>query len=190
MTTEQPPADVSALTGQHQQEIPRPAHIAARRSPGNAKGTAWRWAPISLIFLVTCGIVGCSPAGSTAAPAAKTTAPATPAAAPATTTAAPAATTAAPATAAAASSGDTIPQYKPSTVLSSGSATTVLKSPDPVGKVAAFYENALKSGGWQWHTTTRSSYTAHFEAAKDTAHAVIQISSAGQGASISITITK
>jgi len=66
----------------------------------------------------------------------------------------------------------------------------VLKSPDSVGKVAAFYKSALKSGGWQWHTTALSSYSAHFEAAKGSAHAVIQISSAGQGVSISVTITK
>jgi hypothetical protein len=66
----------------------------------------------------------------------------------------------------------------------------VLKSPDPVDRVAAFYENALKSGGWQWRTTAQSSYSTHFEAAKDSAHAVIQISSAGQGVSISVTITK
>ena len=116
----------------------------------------------------------------------------TAAAAPATTAAAAPATTAAaaPATTAAAASGDTIPEYKPSTVLSGGSATTVLKSPDSVGKVAAFYENALKSGGWQWQTTARSSYSAHFEATKGSAHAVIQISSAGQGVSIAVTITK
>jgi hypothetical protein len=182
MTTEHPPADVSVLTGQHQEEIPRPPHMAARRAPGNAIGIPWRGPLILLILLVTCGIAGCSSSSSTTAPAATTTAPAA-------TTTAPAATTTAPAATAAASS-DTIPEYKPSTVLSNVSGTTVLKSPDPVDKVTAFYENALKSGGWQWHTTAQSSYSTHFEAAKDSAHAVIQISSAGQGASISVTITK
>jgi len=182
MTTEHPPANVSALTGRHQQEISRPPHIAAIRAPGNAMGTPWRRPLILLILLVTCGIAACSSSSSTAAPAATT-------AAPAATTAAPAATTAAPAATTAAASSDTIPEYKPSTVLSNVSGTTVLKSPDPVDKVAAFYENALKSGGWQWHTTTQSSYSTHFEAAKDSAHAVIQISSAGQGAAISVTIT-
>jgi len=175
MTTEHPPANVSALTGRHQQEISRPPHIAAIRAPGNAMGTPWRRPLILLILLVTCGIAACSSSSSTAPPAA--------------TTAPPAATTAAPAATTAAASSDTIPEYKPSTVLSNVSGTTVLKSPDPVDKVAAFYENALKSGGWQWHTTTQSSYSTHFEAAKDSAHAVIQISSAGQGAAISVTIT-
>jgi len=196
MTTEHPPANVSALTGRHQQEISRPPHIAAIRAPGNAMGTPWRRPLILLILLVTCGIAACSsssstapPAATTAPPAATTAAPAATTAAPAATTAPPAATTAAPAATTAAASSDTIPEYKPSTVLSNVSGTTVLKSPDPVDKVAAFYENALKSGGWQWHTTTQSSYSTHFEAAKDSAHAVIQISSAGQGAAISVTIT-
>jgi len=191
MTTEHRPADVPALTEQIQQEIPRPSHIAARRTPGNAMGTPWRRPLILLMLLVTCGIAACSSSSSAAAPAttaaaaAATTAAATTAAAVPATTAA-----AAPATATPAASGDTIPEYKPSTVLSSVSGTTVLKSPDSVAKVAAFYENALKSGGWQWHTTARSAYSAHFEAAKGSAHAVIQISSAGQGVSIAVTITK
>ena len=140
-------------------------------------GTSWRLPLILLILLVTCGIAGCSSSSSTAAPAA-------------TATAAPAATaTAAPAATATVASGDTLPEYKPSTVLSNVSGTTVLKSPDPVAKIAAFYENVLKTGGWQWHTTAQSAYSTHVEAAKDSAHAVIQISSAGQGASISVTIT-
>jgi hypothetical protein len=86
-----------------------------------------------------------------------------------------------------ASSG-TLPEYKPSTFLSSESATTVRLSPDSVDKVAAFYETALKSGGWQWHATAKSRWSAHFEAAKGNAHAVIQVSSTGKGASIAVTI--
>ena len=104
--------------------------------------------------------------------------------------AAPASTAAALAATAAAPSGDTLPEYKPSTLLSSESDTTVLLSPDSVDKVAAFYENALKSGGWQWHATAKSRWSAHFEATKGSAHAVIQISSTGKGASIAVTIIK
>ena len=104
--------------------------------------------------------------------------------------AAPASTAAAAAGTAAAPSGDTLPEYKPSTLLSSGSDTTVVLSPDSVDKVAAFYENALKSGGWQWHATARSRWSAHFEATKGSAHAVIQISSTGTGASIAVTLIK
>ena len=145
---------------------------------------------------VAVGAVGLSacaaPAGASApAPATTVTQTAQAGPAPAASNPAAAASTAAAAAAtAAAPAGGALPEYKPSTLLSSGSDTTVVLSPDSVDKVAAFYENALKSGGWQWHATARSRWSAHFEATKGSVHAVIQISSTGNGASIAITIIK
>jgi hypothetical protein len=148
-------------------------------------------AAVTAVGLTACAAPGAAPAAtpattvtqtSQASPAPTASSPAAPAA-PASTAAPLAATAAAP-------SGDTLPEYKPSAFLSSESGTTVRLSPDSVGKVAAFYENALKSGGWQWRATARSRWSAHFEATKGSAHAVIQISSTGNGASIAVTIIK
>jgi hypothetical protein len=144
--------------------------------------------------VTAAGLTACAaPVGAPAAtPTVTQTAQAgpAPAASNPTAPAAPASTAAALAATAAAPSGDTLPEYKPSTFLSSESDTTVLLSPDSVDKVAAFYENALKSGGWQWHATAKSRWSAHFEATKGSAHAVIQISSTGKGVSIAVTIIK
>ncbi|GEM_PF-2809269 len=191
MTTERQPARVSALTDQHRDQIPRPPRIAARRTAGNAMGPRWLWGLIVPVLLVTCGIAGCSQSGPAAAPATSAAAPATPKApkAPKAPDATPKAPKAPASSPKAAPSGKSLPEYKPSTVISNGNGTTVLRSPHSVGKVAAFYEGALKSGGWQWHATARSRYSAHFEATKGSARAVIQISSAGQGVSISVTVT-
>src|SRR5579875_2111787 len=167
MTTERQPARVSALTDQHRDQIPRPPRIAARRTAGNAMGPRWLWGLIVPVLLVTCGIAGCSQSGPAAAPATSAAAPATPKA--------PKAPKAPASSPKAAPSGKSLPEYKPSTVISNGNGTTVLRSPHSVGKVAAFYEGALKSGGWQWHATARSRYSAHFEATKGSARAVIQI---------------
>jgi hypothetical protein len=141
------------------------------------------------VAVVAVGLTACAASGGAPAATPAKTAQASPAPA-ASNPAAPASTAAALAVTAAAPGGDTLPEYKPSTFLSSGSGTTVLLSPDSVDKVAAFYENALKSGGWQWHATARSRWSAHFEATKASAHAVIQISSTGTGVSIAVTIIK
>jgi hypothetical protein len=133
---------------------------------------------VTAVGLTACGASGGAPA---AAPTTTVTQ---------TAQANPASAASNPTAPAAPASGGTLPEYKPSTFLSSESATTVRLSPDSVGKVAAFYENALKSGGWQWHATAKSRWSAHFEATKGSAHAVIQISSTGKGASIAVTIIK
>ena len=143
---------------------------------------------VAAVGLSACAAPAAAPAATTVTQTAQ--AGPAPAASNPTAQAAPANTAAAVAATAAAPAGDTLPEYKPSTLLSSGSDTTVVLSPDSVGKVAAFYENALKSGGWQWHATARSRWSAHFEATKGSAHAVIQISSTGTGVSIAVTIIK
>ena len=143
---------------------------------------------VAAVGLSACAAPAAAPAATTVTQTAQ--AGPAPAASNPTAQAAPANTAAAVAATAAAPAGDTLPEYKPSTLLSSGSDTTVVLSPDSVDKVAAFYENALKSGGWQWHATARSRWSAHFEATKGSAHAVIQISSTGTGASIAVTLIK
>ena len=143
---------------------------------------------VAAVGLTACAASGAAPAAAPATTVTQTAqASSAPAASNPTAPTAPASTAAALA-ATAAPSGDTLPEYKPSTFLSSESATTVRISPDSVDKVAAFYENALTSGGWQWHATAKSRWSAHFEATKGSAHAVIQISSTGKGASIAVTI--
>lgn len=97
-------------------------------------------------------------------------------------------------TPAAATTGDAVPAYKPSTVSSSkhigGASKTVLTSPDSVKKVAAFYEKALRSGGWQAEKTTKSGDTVEYKAIKHTAAVRIEISSARAGASIAVKVIK
>lgn len=139
----------------------------------------WRWAAVPLILLLSAWVVGCSSSSSSSSP---TSAAATPAAVATT----PAAATTTPA------SGDAVPEYKPSTVTSSkhvgGVSKTVLTSHDSAKKVAAFYENALQSGGWQVEKTTKSGDTVEYKAIKGTAAAKIEISSAGAGASITVKV--
>jgi hypothetical protein len=65
--------------------------------------------------------------------------------------------------------------YHPSTVVSESGTTTVLRSPDSVTKVGAFYRNALASGGWDTTASSMGSFHASF-----TAHR------AGEGVSISV----
>jgi hypothetical protein len=139
----------------------------------------WRWAAVPLILLLSAWIVGCSSSSSSSSP---TSAPATTP----TVATSPAAATTTPA------SGDAVTEYKPSTVTSSehvgGVSKTVLTSPDSVEKVAAFYENALPSAGWQVEKTTKAGDTVEYKAVKGTAAVEIEISSAGTGASITVKV--
>ena len=64
----------------------------------------------------------------------------------------------------------------------------MLTSPDSAEKVTAFYENALQSDGWRVEKTTKSGDTVEYKAAKGTAAAEIEISSAGAGASITVKV--
>ena len=129
----------------------------------------WHWAAVPLILLLSAWVVGCSSGSSSSSPA---SAPAT--------------------TAAAATSGKTVPEYKPSTVTTSehvgGASKTELSSPDSADKVTAFYKNALQSGGWQVEKTTKSGGTVEYKAIKGTAAVEIKISSAGAGASITVKV--
>jgi hypothetical protein len=68
-----------------------------------------------------------------------------------------------------------LPAYRPSTVVSESGTTTVLRSPDSVTKVGAFYQSALANGGWDTTSSSMGSFHASF-----TAHR------AGEGVSVSV----
>ena len=141
----------------------------------------WHWAAVPLILLLSMWTAGCSSGSSSSSP---TSAPATTAAA--TRTPAAATTTAA--------SSDAVPEYKPSTVTSSehagGASKTMLTSPDSAEKITAFYQNALRSGGWQVEKTTKSGDTVEYKAIKGTVAVKIEIGSAGGGASITVKVIR
>jgi hypothetical protein len=67
-----------------------------------------------------------------------------------------------------------LPDYRPSTVVSDSGSTTVLKSPDSVSKIGAFYRNALASGGWDTTSSSMGSFHASFTAHR--AHEGVSIS--------------
>jgi hypothetical protein len=155
------------------------------------------WADIRMLAAVAVAgaavsLAACSAPGSApAAPAA----PATPAAAaPAAASQAPAAASpaaASPAAASPAGSGATaasgnLPDYQPSTVVSKSASSTVLNSPDPVGKIGAFYKNALAQGGWRVTSSSMSAYHASFTAQRSGEGASISVYSRGTGSGISI----
>jgi hypothetical protein len=68
-----------------------------------------------------------------------------------------------------------LPDYHPAAVVSESGTTTVLRSPDSVTKVGAFYQSALASGGWDTTSSSMGSFHASF-----TAHR------AGEGVSVSV----
>ena len=132
------------------------------------------------------GVVACSSGSGNSASSA---APATSAAP---SSAAPAATSAAASPASSASSaGSALPDYKPSKVISQAGGHTQLSSTASVSTVTAFYEKALKSGGWTIISTAKTSTSANFVAKRGTHGVTVAISSAGPaGTSISVSTYK
>jgi hypothetical protein len=133
-------------------------------------------ASMAVAGLVAAGVAACgvSVGGSTASPA-KTAAASAPASqAPAADSSA-SASSAGDATASAdASTTGKLPDYRPATVVSESGTTTVLKSPDAVSKIGAFYQNALASGGWDTTSSSMGSFHASFTAHR--AHEGVSIS--------------
>jgi hypothetical protein len=68
-----------------------------------------------------------------------------------------------------------LPNYQPSTVVSESTGSTVLRTPDPIDKVTAYYVNLVDTGGWQ---TVSRSITSR--------SASLVVKKSHQGASISI----
>jgi hypothetical protein len=79
----------------------------------------------------------------------------------------------------------TFPAYQPATVIALRS-TTVLRSPDAVTKVAAFYIGALRRGGWRAATSNPGGRSAKLVARKGPQTATITIVPAGRGSSITV----
>jgi hypothetical protein len=79
----------------------------------------------------------------------------------------------------------TFPAYQPATVTALRS-TTVLRSPDPVAKVTAFYVTALRRGGWRAATSNPGGRAAKLVARKGAQTVTIAIVPAGRGSSITV----
>jgi hypothetical protein len=135
-------------------------------------------ASVAVAGLVAAGVAACGvTVGGSAASPAKTAAASAPAAS---------ANDASAKTTSASPTGK-LPDYRPATVVSDSGTTTVLKSPDSVSKIGAFYQNALASGGWDTTSSSMGSFHASFTAHR--AHEGVSISVyprfGGAGVSIS-----
>jgi hypothetical protein len=132
-------------------------------------------AAAAAVGLAACSVSGGTPAASVThtvtAPASQPS-PAGPATAPASPAAPGSGGTSAGTDASAAGK---LPDYQPSTVVSSSASSTVLTSPDSVQKIGAFYSGALAKGGWHVTSSSTGPYHASFTADRS-----------GEGASISV----
>jgi hypothetical protein len=72
-----------------------------------------------------------------------------------------------------------IPEYQPSTVVSTATGSVVLHSPDPIDKVSAFYLDFVNTSGWQTVSKSTTPYSTS-----------LTIKKSGKGASISIAPTQ
>lgn len=79
----------------------------------------------------------------------------------------------------------TLPAYQPATVTDLRSST-VLRSPDPVAKVSAFYVTALERGGWRTTSSNLGGGSARLVARKGALGVTVAITPAGRGSSIAI----
>ena len=91
-----------------------------------------------------------------------------------------------PAGGAATAASGQLPDYQPSTLVSKSASSTVLTSPDPVGKIGAFYKDALARGGWHVTSFSMSAYHASFTASRSSEGASISVYAQGSGSGISI----
>lgn len=80
-----------------------------------------------------------------------------------------------------------MPDYEPSKVVSQAGGHTQLSSADSVSKVTAFYEEALKSGGWSIISAAKTSTSTNIVAKRGSQGVTVAISYAGPaGTSISV----
>jgi len=135
------------------------------------------WMSAIVAVALAAGVAACgSSGGNSAAPAAASSSAAPSSAS------VPASTTASPSTASGA-----LPNYEPSKVVSEAGGHTQLSSSDSVLKVTAFYDEALKSGGWNITSSAKTGASTTIVAKRDGHGVTVAISSAGPaGTSISI----
>jgi hypothetical protein len=136
------------------------------------------------------GLAACSASGSAPAAPATHSAPAPASQAPAAGSPAAASPVASPAadsgTGGGTAASGPLPDYQPSTLVSKSASSTVLTSPDAVGKISAFYKDALARGGWHVTSFSMSAYHASFTASRSSEGASISVYSRGNGSGISI----
>jgi hypothetical protein len=136
------------------------------------------FASVAVAALVAAGAAACGAAagGQAASPAntAAASAPASKAPAANASAATPASSAGNTSAKADASTTGKLPDYRPATVVSDSGTTTVLKSPDSVSKIGAFYRNALANGGWDTTSSSMGSFHASFTAHR--AHEGVSIS--------------
>jgi hypothetical protein len=132
-------------------------------------------ASVAVAALVATGAAACGvTVGGQAASPAKTAAASAPASQAPTANASAASSTGSTSAKADASTTGKLPDYRPATVVSDSGTTTVLKSPDSVSKIGAFYRDALANGGWD--TTSASTGFLHASFTAHRAHDGVSIS--------------
>jgi plastocyanin domain-containing protein len=139
----------------------------------------------TVVALAAMGLTACAAGTPAAAPATTVTQTAQPSSAPVVSS--PAAVPSAQASGSAdSSSAGRLPDYQPSTVVSKSEYSTVLTSPDSVGKVGEFYRKALAAGGWHVTSSSMSAYQASFSANRSNEGVNVSVYSRGSGSGISI----
>jgi hypothetical protein len=132
-------------------------------------------ASVAVAALVATGAAACGvTAGGQAASPAKTAAASAPASQAPTANASASSSAGSTSAKADASTTGKLPDYRPATVVSDSGTTTVLKSPDSVTKIGAFYRNALANGGWDTTSASTGFFHASFTAHR--AHEGVSIS--------------
>jgi hypothetical protein len=154
-------------------------------------GTKTRISAAVVAAFAAVGLAACAaPGGTPAATATNTviqTAPARQASgAGNSTAAAPGSGTNGTSSAADTSATGRLPDYQPSTVVSTSEYSTVLTSPDQVSKIGTFYRKALDTGGWHVASSSMGPYHASFTAYRGHEGASISVYLRWGGSGISI----
>jgi len=147
-------------------------------------GKLWAGARMPAVAVaVACAAVGLGACGGQSSPAPAKTVTTTAAASQPPAASSSAAATSAPATG---SATGTLPEYQPSTVLTKSPGYTLLKSPDSVDKINAFYKNALAQAGWHVISSSTGPYHGSFTVDRGSEGATISVYPVGSASEISV----